>query len=435
VGVWLHSADTLVTATIAPAIVDDLGGIAYINWTIALYEVGAIVAGAAAAVVCARHGIKRVFIGAALLYAAGCLLAATASTMGILITGRFVQGVGGGMLLTLCYIAVEAWYAPARWGRLFGIVAAIWGGGSLLGPLIGGAFGGRHTWRGAFWLFAIQAVALGGFALLWFPASASNRKAAGQWPVLPLAVLSAATLLIAQAGVMNGVGWSLVGCVLGAALLYVAARLDRRAAIRLAPAQLLDVGHPLGAGLAMVFAFCVATTGFWAYGPLLLKILFGTRPLVTGYILAGEAVAWSLATLAVSSATPSAERGLVRGGALCIAVGSAGFALTVPSGSLAGMILCGLLQGAGFGACWPAIVQRVVRFADPAEQSLASASVSTVQRIGYAVGTAAVGIAANMSGLGEGISIAAAKTAGFWVFASFIPALLIGLVCAWRFTR
>ncbi len=52
VGIWLHAADSLVTATIAPAIVDDIGGIAFINWTIMLYEVGAIVAAAAAPMLC-----------------------------------------------------------------------------------------------------------------------------------------------------------------------------------------------------------------------------------------------------------------------------------------------------------------------------------------------------------------------------------------------
>jgi hypothetical protein len=57
-----------------------------------------------------------------------------------------------------------------------------------------------------------------------------------------------------------------------------------------------------------------------------------------------------------------------------------------------------------------------------------------MQRIGYAVGTAAVGIAANLSGLAEGVSVAAAKSAGFWVFAAFIPVLAIGVACAWQFT-
>jgi hypothetical protein len=36
-GVWLHSADTLVTATIAPNVVLQIGGVEYIHWTIALY--------------------------------------------------------------------------------------------------------------------------------------------------------------------------------------------------------------------------------------------------------------------------------------------------------------------------------------------------------------------------------------------------------------
>ena len=439
IGVWLHAADSLVTATIAPAIVEDLGGIAYINWTISLYQVGAIVAGAAAAVLCARWGIKRMFIGATLLYGGGCILGAIAPDMGVLVSARLIQGLGGGMLLSLSYVAVEAWFAPSLWARLFAFTATIWGGGSLLGPLIGGAFATPHTWRWAFWLFAVQAAALSALAFLWMPAMPRDaRTAAGEWPVLPLVMLSAATLIIAEAGAASGgehgIAVSLTGGLVGAGLLILAARFDRRARVRLLPVQLLDLTHPVGAGLLMVFTLAVATTGFWAYGPLILTILFGTKPLVTGYILAGEAVAWSLATMAAASATPAHDRGLIRSGAVAIAVGAAGFAYVVPIGSLPGIVACGLLQGAGFGLCWPAIVQRTVRFSDPSERSLASSSVSTVQRIGYAVGTAAVGIAANMSGLADGIAAAAAKRAGFWVFAAFIPVLAVGLWSAWRFT-
>jgi len=58
-----------------------------------------------------------------------------------------------------------------------------------------------------------------------------------------------------------------------------------------------------------------------------------------------------------------------------------------------------------------------------------------MQRIGYAVGASAVGIAANLSGLAEGISIAAAKTAAFWVFAAFVPVLVLALIFAWTFTQ
>jgi MFS family permease len=434
-GIWLHAVDSLVTATIAPAIVDDLGGVAYINWTITLYQVGAIVAGAAATMLCQRIGIKRLLRFAALLYGGGCIIAGFAPTMGVLLAARLAQGIAGGFLLSLCYLAIQQWFAQSWWSRMFGIVALIWGAGSLLGPLIGGIFAGLHAWRFTFFSFAVQAAALMILASVWLPAEAPSQQTAKRLPVLPLLLLSIATLFIAESSLASRVATSVLGCSLGAALLYVAARLDRRSHSRLFPVQLLDFSHPVGAGLLMVFALSVATTGFWAYGPLILKILFGTQPIVSGYILAIEAVAWSLGTLAVSTAPVTADRWLIRLGATSIALGAGGFALAVPAGMLAGMVLCALLQGLGFGLCWPSIVHRLARFSDDIERPLAVTSPETMQRIGYAVGAAAVGIAANLSGLAAGISVAAAKSAAFWVFAAFIPVLILALGCAWVFTK
>jgi MFS family permease len=136
----------------------------------------------------------------------------------------------------------------------------------------------------------------------------------------------------------------------------------------------------------------------------------------------------------VSKAPVSADRWLIRVGTILIALGAGGFAIAVPAGVLAGMVLCALLQGLGFGLCWPSIVHRMARLSDEAERPLAVTSPDTMQRIGYAVGAAAVGIAANLSGLAAGISIAAAKSAAFWVFAAFVPALIFALICAWTFT-
>jgi MFS family permease len=434
-GIWLHAVDSLVTATIAPAIVDDLGGVAYINWTITLYQVGAIVAGAAATMLCRRIGIKRLLTFAALLYGGGCIIAGFAPTMGVLLAARLAQGIAGGFLLSLCYLAIQQWFAQSWWSRMFGIVALIWGAGSLLGPLIGGIFAGLHAWRFTFFSFAVQAAALMVMASVWLPGETPSRQTAKPLPLLPLLVLSIATLFIAESSLATRIATSVLGCTLGAALLYLAARLDRRSHSRLFPVQLLDFHHPVGAGLLMVFALSVATTGFWAYGPLILKILFGTQPIVSGYILAIEAVAWSLGTLAVSTAPVTADRWLIRLGATLIALGAGGFAIVVPAGMLAGMVLCALLQGLGFGLCWPSIVHRLARFSDDIERPLAVTSPETMQRIGYAVGAAAVGIAANLSGLAAGISVAAAKSAAFWVFAAFIPVLILALGCAWRFTK
>ncbi len=434
-GVWLHAADLLVSATITPAIVEQIDGVAYVSWTISLYQVGAIIAGAATAMLCGRSGIKRVLTAAAATYGIGCVIAALAPDMQVLLLGRFIQGIGGGTMLSLCYVAIQQWFAPKLWSRLFGLNAVVWGAGSLLGPLIGGIFANLHDWRGAFWFFALQAAALCLLVAWVLPAARPQERVSSQWPLRPLLILLAATLIIAQSGVTGQALLAVVGCAAGTALLYAAARLDRGARTRLLPEQLLEVRTPLGAGLLMIFALSIGTTGFWAYGPLILKILFATNPLFSGYALALEALAWSLATMAVSAAPISADRLLIRGGALIVVLGSAAFTIVVPAGSLVGIMICSLLQGLGFGLFWPAVVHRLVRFARADEQSLAAASPSTVQRIGYAVGTAATGIVANLSGLAEGVSVAAAKTAALWVFAAFIPILALAMIGAWIFTR
>ena len=72
-------------------------------------------------------------------------------------------------------------------------------------------------------------------------------------PVLPMVVLTAAALLIAQAGVTGRGDESLLLCFLGIGLLYLAARLDGRSGQKLLPARTLDISHPVGAGLLMVF--------------------------------------------------------------------------------------------------------------------------------------------------------------------------------------
>ncbi|HUI62165.1 MAG TPA: MFS transporter, partial [Steroidobacteraceae bacterium] len=439
VGVWLYAADTLVLATISPAVVADIGGVSYINWAASLYEAAAIISGAAAPVLCARHGLRRVLSLAAVVYSLGCLLSASAATMETLIAGRTIQGLGGGMLMTLCYIAMSEWFPLEYWPRLFGIEALIWSAGSLLGPLVGGLFVDHGSWRAAFWFFGAQGLALALLGAI-LPPQARNEHSTMSWPRVPLLLLACATLLIAHSGVASGVIFRVIECVAGLALLYCAALYDRRSAQRLLPAELLDHRHPISAGLTMILALSLSCTSFWCYGPLIMSLLFGTSPLHSGYILAGESLAWSLATIVVSRWPVIPEGMMIRLGAMAVAAGAAGFTLAVPAGAMIAIVTCALLEGVGFGLFWPAVAHRLANLcADRAHRSLVAASQTTIQRVGYTIGTAAAGIAANMSGLGDSASLSGrAATAGvgsasFWVFAAFIPTLCWGVHSAFRF--
>lgn len=58
-GVWLHAADSLLVSTMMPAIVSEVGGVAFIPWTVALYEIGSIVMGAASGLLALRYCRQR----------------------------------------------------------------------------------------------------------------------------------------------------------------------------------------------------------------------------------------------------------------------------------------------------------------------------------------------------------------------------------------
>ncbi|MGH7105444.1 MAG: MFS transporter, partial [Acetobacteraceae bacterium] len=431
-GVWLHAADSFLAATTMPAAVQEIGGVAFINWAIALYLLGAIVSGAAVGVMARRLGLRNLLIVAAVVYALGCAVSALAPDIGVLLVGRLIQGTGGGVMIALTYVATQRLFPEHLWVRLMAIVSAIWGASSLCGPMIGGAFADAGLWRGAFWAFGAQAVLLIVAALVFLRDLPAERREASSWPWPPLLVLALGTLAIAAAGDAGTWRMSALLGLIGVAALYGAARIDRARAIRVMPVELLRPRHPVGAGLIMVLTLAAGSAAFTSYGPLLLELLFGVSPLVAGYILAAESVAWTIGTLMTSGFGPASEPLLIRGGASLIGLGGIGLAAFVSNGPLFPIVLSVTLQGFGYGICWPFIVRRIVVAASPGERDLAASATSSMQRIGYALGASASGIAANAVGLGHETTRAVAESAGIWVFVSFLPVLAIGAAAAWQ---
>ena len=105
-------------------------------------------------------GRTPVLVGALLLFAAGSLITAGAYDLPLVVTGRLLQGVGGGGLVpaTLALVA-DLWPADRR-GLPLGVVGAVQELGSVLGPLLGAAVLAVADWRYIFWLNLTVAVVL-----------------------------------------------------------------------------------------------------------------------------------------------------------------------------------------------------------------------------------------------------------------------------------
>ena len=145
-----------------PAMVGDLSGVELVGWSLAIYELGAIVAGAAAGRLVSYVPLRTNMAVAALLYAIGALICATAPVMPVFLAGRLVEGLGGGALVSLAFVSVERLFARKIWPQLFGVMSAVWGVAAFSGPLIGALVAEALSWRWAFGIFTIAGMAMAG---------------------------------------------------------------------------------------------------------------------------------------------------------------------------------------------------------------------------------------------------------------------------------
>ncbi|HEY0493746.1 MAG TPA: MFS transporter [Candidatus Dormibacteraeota bacterium] len=99
-----------------------------------------------------RFGRLRLFIGCLLLFAAGSLLTATAGSLSQLVTGRLLQGAGGGALVPIVLALAADLYPAGGRGPVLGAVSALQEVGSVLGPIWGGLIAASLGWTWIFWI-------------------------------------------------------------------------------------------------------------------------------------------------------------------------------------------------------------------------------------------------------------------------------------------
>ncbi|MFK7858156.1 MAG: MFS transporter [Granulosicoccus sp.] len=439
-GVWLHAADALVVATMMPSIVAEIGGTHLIHWSVALYEVGSIVIAAASGLLALRFGVHAPMTVAASVFALGCLLSATATEMWVMLIGRLVQGLGGGGLFALSFVAVNRLFPRRLMARVLGGVSTLWATSALLGPLIGGLFVEFANWRFGFTFFAVQAVVMA----CWISRH-DARKAFTQaqganenFPVIRLAWLCAGIFLIAYAG--QDVSFSRTAFLGASGLicLIIFVKRDRNSHdSRLLPMRTLSFYDPVGSAMIVVLCFSAATIALTLYGPLLITRLQGVSELTVGMIMAAEAVTWNLVAITVSGRPERQDRVLVGLGITLVTLSIIGFVYCIALGPLWLIAICALLQGAGFGLSWTFILRRATKLAPESENARVAGAIPTLQRVGYALGASYLGVVANSAGgekIATGPMYQVSQTAN-WIFISCVPVAAIGVVAVHRFLR
>ncbi|KAI9318400.1 major facilitator superfamily domain-containing protein [Dichotomocladium elegans] len=159
IGLFLSLFTISIQATvIAPAmtrIATDLNDVANQTWIATGYLIAVISLQPLAGKLSDIFGRKPIFLTGLSIFSIGSLSCALTPTMNGLIAGRTVQGFGASCIMPMIFVITTDITALEKRPRINSMLSAMFGLGSVVGPLLGGAFVDYVTWRWDFWLFLI----------------------------------------------------------------------------------------------------------------------------------------------------------------------------------------------------------------------------------------------------------------------------------------
>jgi EmrB/QacA subfamily drug resistance transporter len=234
-----------------------------------------------------RFGRKRIFSMGIALFAAASLACGLAPTIGLLLAGRVIQGIGGALMVPGSLAIITATFKRRRRGWAIGIWSAASTLTTMAGPAIGGVFASLGLWRLVFFInVPLAVVAL--FALMHVPET-RDETATGHfdiWGTL-LVVLGLFGVTFGAIGLGNRSGaegastldvLSLVGGVVALALFVV---VEMRSAHPMMPLSIFRSRTFVGTNVMCVFLYG-ALSGTLFFFPLNLIQIQGYNPALAG---------------------------------------------------------------------------------------------------------------------------------------------------------
>lgn len=148
--VTLVAFEALAVTTILPEIEADLGGIAWYGWVTSAFFLGTLIGIVFAGDQADRRGAGAPYVVGLVLFAVGLAIGGFAPSMPILVVGRFVQGLGAGVVPAIGYVAIGRAFTVQERPRMFAILSTAWVVPGLIGPVLAERIAESVGWR---WVF------------------------------------------------------------------------------------------------------------------------------------------------------------------------------------------------------------------------------------------------------------------------------------------
>ncbi len=321
-------------------------------------------------------GRKPIILTAQFIFLAGSVVSAISISAPMLLVGRAVQGLGGGGVVALVHICVSDLFPIRDRSFYLGTIGAVWAVASALGPVLGGVFAQKLSWR---WCFYINLpIVFFSILILYFTLHLHNPRtplwaglASMDW--LGTFTIFAATMLfligLQLGGIHSYATPSVIIMIVLGSLLYVAFPVTqwwegKRGGGPIMPLRIFkDISNASALGVVACDALVFNSVAYFL--PLYFQIVLGKEPAIVGaYMLA---IAIPLATVSFLSGHIIERTGrfleVLQAGLFFMTLGVGLLTLfntTTHLGTIIGfLIIIGLGFGPNFGAPLIALQTRI----------------------------------------------------------------------------
>ena len=413
--ITLVAFEALAISTIMPKVARELDGLQLYGWVFTAFLLGSLIGIVVVGGAIDRRGLAVPFGLGLGLFAIGLLVGGLAPSMPVLVAARFVQGLGGGTVPPIAYVAIGRSLPETLRARMFATLSTAWILPGVVGPAIAGAVGEWVGWRAVFLgllplIAVVGSVTLGALGRVSDAPRDTAAGAAAQGAGrgrLPLAIL-----------VSLGVGLITVGLTasepyLAAVVSLSGATVGLFALRRLTPPGTLLARPVLPAAVLLRGLLTFMFFGVDVFVALVLVSWRGRSLTESGIALTAATVFWTSGSwVQAHYSTRWPTYRFIRAGFAAALLGLAGFMIVLRQDVswLVGIPTFGL-AGFGMGLAYAPLALIVLREASAEVQGAASSALSLSDTVGTALGTGVAGaiVAASLQTNGEpvpGLTIA-----------------------------
>jgi EmrB/QacA subfamily drug resistance transporter len=393
----LGALDNTIVGTAMPRVIADLRGFEHYAAVTTVYMLSSTIVVPIAGKLSDIYGRKIFLLLGVAIFVVGSMLCGASQSMVQLVAFRALQGIGAGCSQAMAFTTIADLFPPARRGRVSGLMGAVFGLSSVIGPALGGFLTDGPGWRYCFWINLPIGAAAFVVLLLAFP----NRPRAREKPSIDYAgavTLVCATVPLLLALSSGGRDWAwdspqivamLGGGVVMAVVFFF---VEMRAKAPILPPKLLR--DPVVAAAAAGAMFVgIGMFGALLFIPLFLQGVVGTSATKSGSVMTPMMFAMIAASVTCGQIMSRSGRykKIAVTGVITVTAALVLLATMDEGTSYGGVLWRMIFMGVGLGLTMPVFNLAVQNTVELKDVGVATSTLQFLRSIGGSVGAAVFG--------------------------------------------